>query len=155
MLEIARKHGIKVKALMSFGHPGDSEETILATRDWLIKEKPDDFDCTVITLYPGTPYYDESVCIDEPIYRFETNGDVLYSENVDFTKDVAYYKGIPGSYHSYVWTDYLTREKLAELRDSVEKEVREALDLPYPSNVAAINFDHSMGMSPQILRSSL
>ena len=154
MLRIAHKHGIKVKALMSCGHPGESEETILATRDWLLEEKPDDFDLTIITVYPGTPYFDESVCIGEPVYRFETNGDVLYSENTDFHRDMQYYKGSPGEYKSYVWTDHLSREDICRLRDEVEAEVRSKLSIPYPSSAAPINFEHSMGMGPQILRST-
>jgi radical SAM superfamily enzyme YgiQ (UPF0313 family) len=154
MLRIARKHGIKVKALMSCGHPGDSEETILATRDWLLKEKPDDFDLTIITVYPGTPYFDESVCVGEPVYRYETNGDVLYSENTDFHRDMQYYKGSPGEYKSYVWTAHLSREDICRLRDEVEAEVRAKLSIPYPSSAAPINFDHSMGMGPTILRST-
>lgn len=156
MLRIAHDNGLQVKALMSFGHPGDSEETLYATRDWLLKERPDDFDCTVITLYPGTPYWDESKCIGEPVYRYETHGDALYSENMDFEHDAAYYKGAPGEYHAYVWTDYLSREHLAELRDQVEDEVRKGLGIPYPTAAAAINYEHSMGMSlPQrILRST-
>jgi anaerobic magnesium-protoporphyrin IX monomethyl ester cyclase len=157
MLRTAHKHGIKVKALMSAGHPGESEETVLATRDWLLEEKPDDFDLTIITVYPGTPYFDESVCIGEPVYRFETNGDVLYSENTDFHRDMQYYKGAPGEYKSYVWTDDVSRERLCELRDEVEAEVRRKLNIPYPSAVAAVNFESSMGQGliPQhILRSS-
>lgn len=156
MLRIAHKHGLKVKALMSFGHPGESEETIAASRDWMLEEKPDDFDCTVITLYPGTPYFDDSVCIGEPIYRYETNGDALYSENMDFMREAAYYKGRSGEYHAFVWTDYLTRERLAVLRDEVEAEVREKLGIPYPTGAAAIAFEHSVGMGlpGNILRSS-
>jgi radical SAM superfamily enzyme YgiQ (UPF0313 family) len=57
-MEIARRHNLKVKALMSLGHPGESEDTIRATRDWLVEVRPDDFDATVITTYPGTPYLD-------------------------------------------------------------------------------------------------
>ena len=145
MLRIAHKHGLKVKALMSMGHPGDSEETVLATRDWLLEEKPDDFDCTVITLYPGTPYWDESNHVEGSTYVYETNGDRLYSEDVDFTRDVAYYKGIPGEYKAFVWTDYLDRKRLAEMRDEVEAEVRSKLGIPYPAGAAAIQFEHSMG----------
>jgi anaerobic magnesium-protoporphyrin IX monomethyl ester cyclase len=147
MLRTAHKYGLKVKALMSIGHPGESEETILATRDWLLQEKPDDFDCTVITEYPGTPYWDQSVCVDEPIYKYTFNGDALYSENVDFTKELAYYKGKSGEYHSFVWTDYLTREQLCWWRDEVEYTVRKALDIPYPPAQSALMYEHSMGMN--------
>lgn len=154
MIRTAHKHGLKVKALMSFGHPGDSEETLLATRDWLIEEKADDFNCSVITLYPGTPYYDDSVCVEEPVYVYETNGDRLYSENIDFTKEFAYYVGAYGDYKAYVWTDYLSRERICQLRDEVEHEVRAKLGIPYASGAAALNYEFSMGstMPPHILR---
>lgn len=154
MLRTAHKHGLKVKALMSMGHPAESEETILATRDWLMEEKPDDFDCTVITVYPGTPYHDESKEISPGVYCFETHGDKLYSDDVDFSLESAYYKGKPGEYHAFVWTDFISRERLAEMRDEVEAEVRSKLGIPYPQGAAAITFEHSMGMNlPQhILR---
>jgi anaerobic magnesium-protoporphyrin IX monomethyl ester cyclase len=146
MVQIAHKHGLKVKALMSIGHPGESEETVYATRDWLLQEKPDDFDLTVITVYPGTPYYDGAVpCGDH--YRYEFHGDALYSTDVDFTKDAAFYKGIPGEYHSFVWTDYLTAGELVGLRDEVEEHVRHKLAIPYPTAAAAVNYEHSMGQA--------
>jgi anaerobic magnesium-protoporphyrin IX monomethyl ester cyclase len=156
MLRTAHRYGLKVKALMSIGHPGESEETIEATKQWLLQEKPDDFDCTVITVYPGTPYHDDAVHLSGPVYKYEINGDVLYSENVNFNEGVAYYKGKAGDYHSYVWTDYLDRERLVELRDDLEAEVRSTLGIPYPQGAAALNYEHSVGMKlPEyILRGS-
>ena len=154
MLRTAHKYGLKVKALMSFGHPGESEETIYATRDWLLAEKPDDFDATVITVYPGTPYYDGAVHVEDSVYKYEFHGDTLYSENVDFSREEAYYKGRSGDYKAFVWTDYLTRERLAQLRDEVEEEVRSKLGIPYPAAAAALNYEHSVGMTlpPHILK---
>lgn len=143
MLRTAHAAGLKVKALMSFGHPGESLETITATRDWLLQERPDDFDCTVITVYPGTPYYDKAVSIGDGIYCYSYNGDLLYSEDVDFTERVAYYKGVAGHYNAYVWTDYLSRQDLVTLRDQTESAVREKLNIPYPR--ARAPYDHSMG----------
>jgi len=156
MLRIAHKYGLKVKALMSFGHPGESEETVLATRDWLLQEKPDDFDCTVITVYPGTQYYDAAIHVAGDTYKFETNGDVLYSKNVDFSREMQFYKGKPGEYTSYVWTDYLSPQEIVRLRDEVENEVRSKLEIPFPAAAAAVHFEHSMGMNlpPSILRAS-
>lgn len=156
MLRTAHRCGLKVKALMSIGHPGENEETIFALRDWLIEEKPDDFDATVITIYPGTPYYDNATEVEPGVFCFETHGDKLYSNDVDFTHEMAFYKGKPGEYNAFVWTDYLTRERLAELRDSVEAEVREKLGIPYPAAADAVLYEHSMGQSlpQQILRSS-
>jgi len=145
MLHIARKHGLKVKALMSAGHPGESEDTILDTRDWLLEQRPDDFDLTVITKYPGTPYWDHALPIGGNTYCYTFNEDRLYSEDVDFLQDAAYYKGKPGDYKSFVWTDYLSAEKLCRLRDEIEHEVRLKLGIAYPTSAIAKQYESSMG----------
>ena len=132
-----------MKALMSFGHPGESEETVHATRDWLLAEKPDDLDVTVITVYPGTPYYDRAMHVEGKVWKYEHAGDVLFSLDVDFTRDAAYYKGVPGDYRAFVWTPELTAEELVHMRDAVEAEVRHKLRIPYPGTGAVV--EKSMG----------
>lgn len=154
MLRTAHRNGLKVKALMSMGHPGESEETICATRDWLLDERPDDFDCTVITVYPGTPYFDQALAVGRGTYRYEFNGEALYSLDTDFSTEQAYYKGKPGEYEAFVWTDYLTRQELCWWRDEVEYDVRKALNIPYPHAAASVLYEHSMGQNlpPSILK---
>src|SRR5437867_2447315 len=85
-MEIAKRHNLRVKALMSVGHPGESEETVKATRDWLLAVKPDDFDATVITTYPGTPYFDEAVETKPGVwtYTYAQTGDRLHSPELDY-----------------------------------------------------------------------
>jgi len=158
VLEIADRVGLKVKGLMSVGHPGESEESILALRDWLLKVKPADFDCTVITTYPGTPYYDEAVphpsLEDVWTYTCKKSGDQLHSYDVDFTKVAEYYKGDPdGGYHSYVFTDHLSGQQIVKLRNQVETEVRSALNIPFNPGHASVRYEHSMGQSelPQFI----
>ncbi len=73
------------------------------------------------------------------------NGDRLHAMEIDQLTDTPYYKGIPGQYESFVWTDYLTRHDLVALRDSVETEVRSKLGIPWPADAAANQFEHSMG----------
>jgi radical SAM superfamily enzyme YgiQ (UPF0313 family) len=161
-MEIAKKHGLKVKALMSCGHPGESARSIQDIEGWLIRNEVEDFDCTVITTYPGTPYYD--LAVPHPtqsgiwIYTQPQTGDRLYAYDVDYTVSANYYKGDPdGGYRSYVYTDYLTAEEIVALRGSVEKAVRSKLNIPYPSAAAALNYEHSMGqgLPPFILRKSI
>lgn len=147
MLRVAHRAGLKVKALMSCGHPGESEETIQTTKEWLLSEKPDDFDCTIITTYPGCPYYDSAKHLGDNIYCYEFNGDRLYSKDVNFATDAMYYKGKPGDYKSYVWTDYLKPEELVKLRDDLEVEVRTKLGIPFNQSHAALRYEHSMGQS--------
>jgi anaerobic magnesium-protoporphyrin IX monomethyl ester cyclase len=152
-MDIARRHGLKVKALMTIGHPGESEETVLDTRRWLLEVRPDDFDVAVITVYPGTPYYDNSVELpDSPgVWAYTFEGDRLYSEEVDYRKVANYYKGDPdGGYKAFVYTDFLSREKIVELRNFVERDVREKLRIPFNPGAPAKHYEHSMGQIGQI-----
>ena len=151
-VEIAKRHGLKVKALMSMGHAGESYETIENTKKWLLEVKPDDFDCTVITTYPGSPYFDRAVLEDDVyVYTSPKSGEKLYQANLDYTEKADYYKGTPGDYTSYVWTDYLSPKELARARDDLEEEVREKLGIPYNPANPAKKFEHSMGSSKNIL----
>ena len=163
-IEIARRHGLKVKALMSMGHPGESEETALQTHQWLVDVAPDDFDVTIITTYPGTPYYDEAV--PDPstpghwTYTYAKTGDRLHMTELDYMKVADYYKGDPnGGYRAFVWTDALSSDDLIRLRDFVERDVRGQLGIPFNPSAAAVQFEHSMGqfsahLPPNILRTS-
>ncbi len=158
-MKIAHDAGLKVKALMSTGHAGESEDTIRCIRDWLLMVKPSDFDCTIITPYPGSPYYDEAVEVTEVphagswCYASPKTGDRLYMHDVDFTKEAQFYKGMPGSYVSHVWTDHISPERLVEMRDWVENEVRRDLNIPfYPTGKS---FEHSMGAGGSFLPKSI
>lgn len=146
--EIARKYGLKIKALMSIGHAGESVETINDTKEWLLKVKPDDFDCTIITPYPGSPYYDNSVPYKDNKYVYTSdNGDKLYSYWLDYTKTSDYYKGIPHEYKAYVFTDYLDENQLVKLRDDLENDVRNKLNIPFNPSKVAQKYEKSMGQS--------
>lgn len=158
-VSIARKEGLKVKALMSMGHPGESADTISETKRWLLENKPDDFDVTIITPYPGSPYYDEAKKDEEGawVYTYPGTGDKLYAKEVDYFKTADYYKGDPdGGYQSYVWTDFLTADELVRRRDELEREVRGELGIRFNASAPAVRFEHSMGqgLPDTILRRS-
>lgn len=149
-VDTAKQHGLKVKALMSCGHPGETERSINAIKDWLVRKEVDDFDCTVITTYPGTPYYD--LAVPHPglqnvwTYTQPQTGDRLHAYEVDHTVSADYYKGDPsGGYKSFVFTDHLSAEQIVALRDHVEAEVRAALRIPFNPSAAAMRYEHSMG----------
>jgi radical SAM superfamily enzyme YgiQ (UPF0313 family) len=147
--EIANRHGLGIKALMSLGHPGETPETIRATQEWLLAMRPQQFDITIITVYPGSPYYDEARPIGggQYCYTQPKTGDRQYQIDIDPREDAPYYKGAPGSYRSYVWTDALTAEELVTARDAAEAAVRRVLGLPYYTSRAAKLYEHSMGQS--------
>ena len=158
-MDIAKRHHLKVKALMSVGHPGESEETVRATAEWLLAVEPDDFDATVITTYPGTPYFDEAVETKPGVwtYSYPKTGDRLHSIEVDYREVAEYYKGVPGEYTSYVYTDHLNSLDLVRLRDWLEGHVREKLAIPYNAGAPAVRYEHSMGQGiipPSILRTT-
>ena len=158
-MDIARRHNLKVKALMSVGHPGESEETIQATRDWLVEVQPDDFDATVITTYPGTPYFDEAVETAPGIWTYTCpkSRDRLHSVEVDYRHIAEYYKGAPGDYTAFIYTDDLTSEQLVACRDRLETDVRQTLSIPFNNANPGLHYEHSMGQSglpSSILRTS-
>ena len=147
-LQIAKHQGLKVKALMSIGHPGESDETLAETHRWLLGVKPDDFDVTIITVYPGTPYYDEAVPhpAKKGIWIYSHENERLYSEEIDYRLVADYYKGNPdGGYKSYVFTDHLTAEEIVRWRDLIERDVRHKLKIPFNPNLPAKSYEHTMG----------
>lgn len=161
---IANRNGLKVKALMSLGHPGESEETIAQTREWLIEVKPSDFDASIITPYPGSPYYDHALPFSVTYGHTPTwvyvckNGDRLYQEEIDYSKEADYYKGNPDDgYASHVWTDNLSSRVLVARRNELEADVRRELNIPFYQSSPAMVYEHSMGqstLSSRILRST-
>lgn len=149
-VDSAKKHGLKVKALMLVGHPGEDQRSIGAVHGWLVGAGVDDFDCTVITTYPGTPYYDEALPHDSlpGIYTYTQprTGDQLHAYDIDYTMTSDYYKGDPdGGYKSFVFTDALSSEELVRMRDWVERDAREKLGIPFNPTRAATRYEHSMG----------
>ena len=161
-VKIAKKYGLKVKALMSIGHAGESHESIENTKKWLLEAKPDDFDCTIITTYPGSPYFDDAIR-DNNIYVYTDpkSQDKLFQSPIDYLVDSDYYKGDPdGGYVSFVWTDHISPENLVKERNKLETEVRNKLNIPFNPGSPGIKFEHSMGQGniqipDYILRSSL
>lgn len=172
-IDIAHANGLTVKALMSVGHPGESLETIGDTERWLLDVQPEDFDCTIITPYPGSPYYDEATHFGqmpdgrniwkytiEQTARERAQGmqyhDVLYQVEVDYAQEADYYKGDPDDgYVSHVWTDFLSAEELVTRRSNLEQTVRDALGIRFNPSSPAMLYEHSMGQAPgHILRRS-
>jgi anaerobic magnesium-protoporphyrin IX monomethyl ester cyclase len=151
----AHDNGLKVKALMSLGHPGESAETIEQTRQWLLGAKPDDADITIITPYPGTAYYDRALRAPGErgawVYTVPATGDRLYSTDIDYSTVAVYYKGDPSDgYRAFTYTDYLTSDDLVRMRSELEHEVRAALSIPYYQSRASVQYDHSMGQSGEL-----
>jgi radical SAM superfamily enzyme YgiQ (UPF0313 family) len=148
-IEIAKRHGLKVKALMSIGHAGESAQSVENTKQWLIETQPEEFDCTIITTYPGSPYFDDAIKEGSHyVYADPKNGDKLYQASLDYLTQLDFYKGDPeDGYTSYVWTEHLSADELVVLRGNLEDEVREKLNIPFNPSRPGITYEHSMGQS--------
>lgn len=148
-VQLCHDAGLQAKALMSIGHAGETRETVLNSLGWVLANRPDDVDWTIITQYPGSPYFDKSkphpTQAGTWVFEDDKTNAVLYSKDVDYANKAEYYKGVPGDYTSYVWTDQLTPEQLVALRDDVEDVSRRILKLPKIQTVSAQQFEHSMG----------
>lgn len=131
---LAREHGIRFKAFTIVGLPGETLQDVEATRKWLIENRPDSFDVTLNTPYPGAPEYDH-----------REKYDLEFS--VDYEKDVAFYKGIPGKYGSFVRTSALSFDDLRALREQLEADVRRELGMETVTEEQRrlTSVEHSMG----------
>ena len=115
--EIAKNNNLKVKSLMSIGHPGESYESINETKEWLNKYKPDELDVSILTLYPGTEYFDNAHFDNNKWVYTAKNGDKLYSENISFLTDKTYYKSKENENSCFISTDYLTTEEILKCQN--------------------------------------
>lgn len=109
-IEVARKYGIRSKAFIIIGLPGESKETINETEQFLEKTKPDELDITLYVPFPNT-----HIVNNPSMY------DIKFNEG-DLRK--AYFKGIPGHYHSMVSTSSLSAEEIVKARDRLEKRFK-------------------------------
>ena len=70
----------------------------------------------------GHAYFDEAVETSQGIWTYtcRNSEDTLHSVEVDYRHVAEYYKGAPGNYTAFVYTDHLTSEQLVGLRDRLE-----------------------------------
>ena len=102
-----REFGIRSKAFLIVGLPGETEETVIKTKTWIEEAKPDDIDISILQPMPG------SVLFNNP----EKYGiKFRYDENTPL-----WYKGKPSEYKTTCSTDSLTAERIVELRNEIEE----------------------------------
>jgi len=107
-VKILHSFGIRVKAFIIIGLPGETEETVEETREWLLRNPVEDVDITIFQPYPGSAIFANP----------ETFG-------VKFSYDGnSWYKGRPGFYKSSCDTKTLSRNRITELRDKLELEFK-------------------------------
>ena len=107
--EMLRNAGLRTKAFIIVGLPGESEDTIRETDDWIQSARPDDIDFTVFQPLPGSPVFERPELWD---IKFNYNNSPMW------------YKGTPGMYKSNVSTEALSAERIVEIRDELEDKYK-------------------------------
>lgn len=108
------RHGIRAKAFLIVGLPGETTETVDQTRSWIEEAHPDDIDVSVFQPLPGSSIFSNP----------EKWG-------IKFSYDGApqWYKGTPGEYVSVVQTKGLSSEEIVYHRDSLERMYKDSARL--------------------------
>jgi radical SAM superfamily enzyme YgiQ (UPF0313 family) len=104
-----KERGVRTKAFIIVGLPGESEDSICETESWIEQANPDDIDFTVFQPLPGSPVFEKPELWD---IKFEYNSRPMW------------YKGTPGYYESNVSTEALSAERIVEIRDELEKKYK-------------------------------
>lgn len=109
-IKYCKEFGLRVKAYLIIGLPGESRETVDKTRQWLKENKPDNFDISLFTPYPGSH-----------IYEHKEDYEVDWNES--FLRNIWFY-GEPQYKSSAVWTPYLSSKDIENLKKELEEEFK-------------------------------
>lgn len=101
-----KKLGLRVKTYLIIGLPGESRESVAKTKAWLEKVKPDNYDVSIFTPYPGSD-----------IYTHKKEYDIDWDE--DELKEI-WYSGQAQYENCAVRTSHLTSEEILTLKRELE-----------------------------------
>jgi radical SAM superfamily enzyme YgiQ (UPF0313 family) len=101
IIKIAHKHGIRVKAFLMIGLPGENKENVSKLRNFIETSDVDDYDVSVYFPYKGTYIRDHSDKFDIQILNDDSLG---------------YYKGREGRAEVRVRTSALSSEEIGNLQ---------------------------------------
>lgn len=120
VLKWCKQLGIRFKASFILGLPGEDQDSLERTRDWIFVNRPDRADVNTLIPMPGTPITRAT----------DFNGDHY---DVAWEEDLAeewFYKGAHRSASVLVSTSHLTAEAIRNFRDTLINDMEEA-GIPY------------------------
>jgi radical SAM superfamily enzyme YgiQ (UPF0313 family) len=106
-VDICRKVGLKFKAFIMLGSPGETLETMEETYNWLANKKPDSVGLYMYTPLPGSD-----------IFEHKENYDIEF----DFGADRSYYGGKRNQMMSVVSTKALSNQDITKFYWELLKE---------------------------------
>lgn len=106
-VQLCRRCGIKTRAYLMVGLPGESWQTIKETKDWLYKAMPDSIGIGIFCPYPGSDIYNNPDKYDIKIWPHSN-------------KDL-WFRGKKNEQQSYVSTSSMTREEIIEAKQLIEE----------------------------------
>jgi radical SAM superfamily enzyme YgiQ (UPF0313 family) len=115
-LEWCKDLGIKFKASLILGLPGETMESMNKTREWILKNKPDRADLNTLIPLPGTPLMKE-----------RNEYDIYWSEE---TPEQFWYKGTREHLDVIVGTSHLTPQQISDFHDKTIQEMKD-MDIPF------------------------
>jgi len=111
LLEWCKKLGVRYKASVILGLPGETWKTMEATARWLLDNRPNKADVNVLIPMPGTPLYDNAE-------EYDCNWTVELPDNY-------FFKGKPDNVEGFVSTSELTSSDITTFRDVLISQLRE------------------------------
>jgi len=108
-VEKLHNHGIRAKAFLIVGLPGETNETVVETADWIEEAQPDDIDISIFQPMPGSR-----------IFADPTKWGIKFNYN----GQPGWYKGTPGQYEANIETEELNAEEIVAWREMLEVEYK-------------------------------
>jgi len=99
-IAMLKSRGLFVKGFFIVGLPGESEETLAETEQFLRDVQLDDIDAKIFQPYPGSPIYNHKE-------RYDIDWDAIPLE-------YTFYKGRPGEYYGNIRTSSLSSERIVK-----------------------------------------
>lgn len=103
-IRLLREVGIKSKAFLIVGLPGETETTVNQTIKWIEEAQPDDISVSIFQPLPGSDIYK-----NPEKWGIHMNG-----------RMPLWYRGRPGEYDSVSYTNGLSAEQIVRYRDTIE-----------------------------------
>ena len=120
VLRWCKELGIKFKASIILGLPGESRESLERTREWILRERPDRVDVGGLIPFPGTP-------ITKSHDHLGNGYDLYWDEE---WPEENFYKAKDRATNIITGTSHLKPSDISEFRDKLMKEIKQA-DIPY------------------------